>query len=111
MLQSREYFEGLMPLPTKDDTDMQEVWNELQDSTDSRNREDILIRLAECALRDHDFSDLDTADEVHNAFCAMRVAQAQYEVAALTVGRIVAQLMELENDPIIMPFGPEENPN
>jgi hypothetical protein len=104
-----------MTLPTDDDEDseVQEVWNELRETKDPISREDLLIRLAEWALVDHDFSDLEDSEYVQDAFSDLRVSQARYQVAALRVGRIVAQYMELElaQDAILVPLTPEDSPN
>lgn len=101
----------MTPTDDEESAEAQEVWNELQGTRDPRSREDLLVRLAEYALSNHDFSDLETPEDIHDAICEMRVCEAHYQVAALRVGRLVAQYMELEQGMVIIPLGAEENPN
>jgi len=91
-----------------DNDESEELWNEFQNAKDPYSRETLLIRLAESSLVDHDFSDLEIPEHVHRAFGEMRAVQAQYEVAALVVGRMVAQYMERA---VLLPLSPEDNPN
>lgn len=101
-----------MSLPIDDDeSEVLEVWHELQSAKDPQSREDLLIRLAECALIDHDFSNLETPDEIQDAFSELRASQAQYQVAALRVGRIVAQYMDVEDESAVVPCCPAHSPN
>jgi hypothetical protein len=100
-----------MLTPSEEETDAREVWSKLQDTKDPRSREDLLIQLAKWALGAHDFTDPEAPDDLHDALCDLRVRHTQYQVAALRVGRLVAQHMELEDSMIIIPIGPEESPN
>lgn len=102
-----------MTRPTDDEesTEAQEVWNELQSTKDPRNREELLIRLAEYALANHDFSDLESPEDIHDALCELRVCDAQYQVAALRVGRLVAQYMDCETGIVFIPLDSGESPN
>lgn len=84
------------------DDDVSDVWNELQETKDPADREHLLARLAECALRQHDFSDLRISEEVHEQFELLRLAQEEYHVTAVQVGRFVAHLKQatpIEEDP------------
>lgn len=92
-----------------DDTDVREVWNDLQEAKDPMDREFLLVRLAEYALRTHDFSDLEICDGIHEQFAALRLAQEKYHLAALSAGRFVAHMME--SDEILRTRTQEDNAN
>ena len=89
-----------MALPGEDDDEAREVWNELRSTRDPASREDLLVRLAECALDSHDFTNLDVPEDIHDALSEMRASQERYQLTAIRVGRLVAQLIEMDQESV-----------
>ena len=79
------------------DPDMTDVWRKLQAAKEPNSREDLLFRLAEFALEQHDFSDPDIDEDVHDEFELLRRARENYHLVGVRVGRFVARLVE-ENE-------------
>lgn len=73
---------------------MHEVWDQLQRSEDPDEREFLLARLAQVALQAHDFSDGETAEELHAHFEQLRRVREDYHLVAIRVGRFVARMMD-----------------
>jgi Holliday junction resolvasome RuvABC ATP-dependent DNA helicase subunit len=67
----------------------------IQAEPDTKKREEIMIALAEEALRMHDASDLGLDDHVHSYFDDMTLAKAQYRQAALRVARLATHSIEM----------------
>jgi hypothetical protein len=76
------------------DSEMNDVWRELKITEEPDSREFLLERLAEFALNQHDFSDVEIGDDVHEYFEELRQARETYHLTAVRVGRFVARTME-----------------
>jgi hypothetical protein len=109
-----------MDTTTEDDAELQKILGELQSVEDPGLREDLLVRLAECALRLHDFTDHEVPNHVQDAFSELRSSQMHYQLAALRVARYMMQYLKIHDDDdddddddgaLIIPLGPAESPN
>lgn len=93
------------------------MWAELQDTRDPDIREDLLVRMAECALRLHEFGDHEIPNYIQDAFTALRESELRYRLAALRVGRYVVQFLEFREEEDegdaegMAPPRPENTPN
>src|SRR5262245_16726738 len=76
------------------DTELHEVWTELQRTQDPGEREFLLERLAGAALDFHDFSDGEIPEDLHAHFEQLRRVREDYHLVAVRVGRFVARMME-----------------
>ena len=76
--------------------EVQEAWNEFQQTADPYEREFLLIRLAELTADTHDFSDTDIAEDVQCLFERLRRAREDYHIAAVRVGRFIARVLEAQ---------------
>jgi len=77
----------LLPDDASDAEEMANVVKALKVVDDPDEREALLIQLAECGLRNHDFTDMLYCEHVHTSFAELQVAQQSYRMAALRVGR------------------------
>jgi hypothetical protein len=77
-----------------EDSEVHDLWDELQKTIDPDGREFLLERLAELALDGHDFSDCDLSEETHEHFELLRRAHENYHLTAVKVGRFVARMID-----------------